>query len=83
MTLRKHPEVLALAVIVVVCGFASRRPARPEFRLSSISQRVEERSALAGGREQCAVERLQSRIDAAISRMQQRVEQKQLRVRGL
>ena len=87
MTLKKYPEVLALFAIVAICAFGSRTATRPQFRLSTVSDRIsgriEERSSVFCGRTESAVERLQARLDQAISRLHQRVEQKRLCIRGM
>lgn len=80
MTLKKHPEVLALFAIVAICAFGSRSADRPQFRLSTLSDRLDQRSARLGERTECAVDRLQTKIDEVIARVHQRVEQKRVRI---
>jgi hypothetical protein len=72
MTLKRHPEVLALIALTLICGTASRRAETPSLNLSAAPDRLENRSTLLCERTESLIARVQSRIDDAVRRVELR-----------
>ena len=72
MTLKRHPEVLALIALTAICAAASRRADHRSFSLSATPDRVQQKSMLLCERTESLLARVQSRIDDAVRRAEVR-----------
>jgi hypothetical protein len=72
MTLQRHPEVLALIVVTLICAAASRRAEAPSLHLSAAPDRPRNHPTLLCERTESLLERMQTRIDAAVRRVELR-----------
>jgi hypothetical protein len=72
MTLKRHPEVLALIALTMICATASRRAETPSMNLSATPDRLQNRSTLLCERTESMIARMQTRIDEAVRRVELR-----------
>lgn len=73
MTLKRHPEVLALIAVVAICGAASRRAESPRLALWTSPDRTEQRRTLMCEGTERVMGALERRIDEAVARLSERV----------
>lgn len=79
----RHPEVFALVAICLICAGASRTSERVELKLSAAPYQVEQGSSQMCERTQMLVTKLQSKLEAAAMRLQERVQARTPHISGL